>query len=164
MRKPRLELHGGVFLADDCTVVGEVTLGRDASVWYGVVIRGDVAAIRIGDRTNVQDTAVIHPQHDEDVSIGEEVTIGHAAVVHGRVVESRCLIGIKSVLLPGSVIGEGSIVAAGALVPEGRIVPPRSLVVGMPARVVRAVTDDELAAIVDSARRYVDYARSPLED
>ena len=164
MRKPQLFLVDGAFLADNCTVTGAVTIGAETSVWFGTVIRGDVAPIRIGERTNVQDLTMIHPQHDEEVWIGSEVTIGHAAVVHCSRVEDRCLIGIKAVLLPGSVIGEGSIVAAGALVPRGKVIPPRSLVVGMPAKVVRTVTDEEYADLIDSAQRYVGYARRQVAD
>lgn len=164
MRQPRLWRVGEAFLADDCTVVGDVTLGADVSVWYGTVIRGDVARIAIGDRTNVQDLTVIHPQHDQDVSIGADVTIGHAAVVHCRSVGDGCLIGIKAILLPGAEIGAGSIVAAGALVPLGKIIPPRSLVVGMPCKVVRQVTDEEYESLLDSARRYVGYAKRHVRD
>jgi carbonic anhydrase/acetyltransferase-like protein (isoleucine patch superfamily) len=163
VRKPHLIEIGGAYLADNCTVVGDVTLASEVSVWYGTVIRGDVAKIRIGARTNVQDLTMIHPQHDEDVEIGADVTIGHAAVVHCRQIGDRCLIGIKSILLPGSRIGEGSIIAAGALVPLGKIIPPRSLVVGMPGKVVRQVTDLELAGLLDSATRYVEYARRHLQ-
>lgn len=164
MRQPRLVRIGDAWLADDCTVVGDVDLGLDVSIWYGTVVRGDVAPIAIGARTNVQDLVVVHPQHDEDLAIGREVTIGHGAVVHGRRVGDRCLVGINAILLPGSVIGEGSIVAAGALVPIGRVIPPRSLVLGSPARVVRRVTDDEYAALIDSAERYLGYAASHVRD
>ncbi|MEZ6194395.1 MAG: gamma carbonic anhydrase family protein [Planctomycetota bacterium] len=162
MRQPHLYRHGAALVADNATLVGALTLGRDVSVWYGTVIRADVAAISIGDRTNVQDLTMIHPQHDEDVTIGSEITIGHAAVIHGRVIEDRCLIGIKAILLPGSVIGEGSIIGAGTLIPQGKVIPPRSLVVGTPGRVVRSVTDAEYAAILDSAARYVGYAEAAL--
>lgn len=159
MRKPHLEAVEGAFVADNATVVGDVTLSEGVSVWYGTVIRGDVAPIAIGRNTNIQDLSVIHPQHDENVTIGEEVTVGHAAVVHCRTVEDRCLIGIKAILLPGSVIGEGSIIAAGALVPQGVIIPPRSLVVGVPGKVVRSVSDEEYAALIDSATRYLGYTQ-----
>jgi carbonic anhydrase/acetyltransferase-like protein (isoleucine patch superfamily) len=164
LRVPHLVRYGDAFVADNATVVGDVTLGADVSVWYGTVIRADVAKISIGSRTNVQDLTMIHPQHDEDVEIGADVTIGHAAVVHGRKIGDRCLIGIKAVLLPGSEIGEGSIVAAGALVPLGKIVPPRSLVVGMPCKIVRTTTDEEYAALLDSAERYVLYAKRHLRE
>lgn len=160
MRDPCLEPVGRAMLADNCTVTGDVTLGDDVSVWYGTVIRGDVAPISIGARTNVQDLTMIHPQHDEDVTLGEEITIGHAAVVHCRVIESRCLIGIKAILLPGAIVGEGSIIAAGALVTGKTVIPPRSLVVGTPGKVIRSVTDEEYASLIDSAERYVGYARA----
>jgi carbonic anhydrase/acetyltransferase-like protein (isoleucine patch superfamily) len=161
-RIPHLKRIEAAMIADNATVTGDVTLQRDVSVWYGTVIRGDVASITIGERTNVQDLVMIHPQHDEDVTLGSEITIGHGAVVHGRIIEDRCLIGIKAILLPGSIIGEGSIIGAGALVPVGRIIPPRSLVVGTPGRVVRQVSDEEYAAILDSAERYVGYATDAL--
>ncbi|HGY92820.1 MAG TPA: gamma carbonic anhydrase family protein [Planctomycetes bacterium] len=163
MRTPLMRVWGEAYVADNATIVADVTLGVDASVWFGTVIRGDVAPIRIGARTNVQDLTMIHPQHDEPVEVGDEVTIGHAAVIHCRVVESRCLIGIKAVLLPGAVIGEGSLVAAGALVTQGVVIPPRSLVMGAPAKVVRQVTDEEYASFLDSAHRYVEYARRRVE-
>lgn len=158
MRQPHLVNRGGVFIADNATVVGQVELRKGVSIWYGTVVRGDVAKIVIDEETNVQDLTMIHPQHDEDVYIGKRVTIGHAAVVHGRTVEDDCLIGIKAVLLPGSVIGAGSIIGAGALVPQGVIIPPRSVVVGSPGRVVRQVTDVEFAGLLDSAERYLGYA------
>lgn len=164
MREPHLIEKDGAYLADNCTVVGDVTLAKNVSVWYGTVIRGDVAAIRIGANTNVQDLTMIHPQHDQDVEIGANVTIGHAAVVHCSKVGDGCLIGIKAILLPGSEIGENSIIAAGALVPLGVKIPPRSLVVGTPGRVVRQVTDEEVASLQDSAERYITYARRHLED
>lgn len=163
MRDPHLESVGETFIADNATIVGDVTLGEGVSVWYGTVIRGDVAPITIGRNTNVQDLCMIHPQHDEDVNVGAEVTVGHAAVIHCRTVEDRCLIGIKAILLPGSVIGEGSVVAAGALVPQGMIIPPRSLVVGMPGKIVRSVSDEEYAGLIDSAERYLGYARDHVE-
>ena len=164
MRKPHLIESNGAYLADNCTIVGDVHLARDVSVWYGCVIRGDVAKISIGEKTNVQDLTMIHPMHDEDVEIGDSVTIGHSAVIHCRKVGRASLIGIKAVLLSGSVIGEGSIIAAGALVPEGVIIPPRSLVVGLPGVVVRSITDEEFADLEYSAERYIGYARRHLAD
>ena len=163
-RTPHLIERSGAYLADNCTVVGNVSLAADVSVWYGTVIRGDVAKIRIAERTNVQDLTMIHPQHDEDVEIGRDVTIGHAAVVHCRKLGDCCLVGIKAILLPGAEIGAGSIIAAGALVPQGRIIPPRSLVVGTPGKILREVDEEEYAALLDSAKRYVGYARDHLLD
>ncbi len=160
--EPHLIKKGGAFLADNCTVVGDVTLGEDCSVWYGTVIRGDVAAIRIGARTNVQDLVMIHPMHEQDVEVGSGVVIGHGAVIHCTKVGDSCLIGIKAVLLTGSEIGEECIIAAGALVPEGTKIPPRSMVMGVTGRIVRQVTDEEVARIKYDAARYVRYANEHL--
>jgi len=159
MRIPHLIQKDGGFYADNCTVVGDVTVGVDASIWYGTVVRGDVARIRIGARTNIQDLTMVHPQHDEDVEIGADVTIGHSAIVHGRVVGDGCLIGMGAILLDGSRIGAGSLIAAGALVPRGREIPPRSLVVGSPGKIIREVTDAELTGFAEGVRRYMDLAR-----
>ncbi|MEE9393640.1 MAG: gamma carbonic anhydrase family protein [Planctomycetota bacterium] len=162
MRKPHLIEVDGAFIADNATIVGDVDLKKGVSVWYGTVVRGDVAPIVIDEETNVQDLTMIHPQHDEDIYIGKRVTIGHAAVIHGRIIEDDCLIGIKAILLPGSVIGAGSIIGAGTLIPQGVIIPPRSLVLGTPGRVVRQVREEEFASLQDSAARYLSYARSHL--
>lgn len=154
MRVPHLRRHGSAFVADDATVVGRVTLAPGVSVWYGTVIRGDVASISIGRDTNVQDLTVVHPQHDEDVVVGEKVTIGHSALVHGRTVGDLCLIGMGAILLPGSRVGNCCIIGAGALVPIGMVVPDRSLVLGSPGRVVRQVTEKEVLGFQDIVDRY----------
>ncbi len=146
------------FVDMSAQVIGNVHIGRDSSVWMNVVIRGDVNFIRIGDRTNVQDLTLVHVMHEVHATIiGNDVTIGHSAVVHGCTVEDRCLIGMGAVILNGAVVGTGSIVAAGALVPEGMRVPPGSMVMGMPARVKRALTPDETQSIQAYADRYVRY-------
>ena len=132
-----------------------IELGPEANVWFGCVLRGDDATIRIGARTNVQDLTMIHADIDVPNVIGEEVTIGHRCVLHGARVGDRCLIGMGAVLLGGSVIGEESIIGAGAVVKEGMVVPPRSLVVGVPAKVVREVEEDVVASIRRSADGYV---------
>jgi carbonic anhydrase/acetyltransferase-like protein (isoleucine patch superfamily) len=144
-------------------VIGDVHIGAESSVWMNVVIRGDVHWIRIGARTNVQDGTVVHVQGGtHPTTIGDEVTIGHGAIVHGCSIEDRCLIGMGAILLNGVQVGSESIVAAGSLVPEGFVVPPRSLVMGSPARVRRALTDADAAAIRVYAANYVanrlDYA------
>ena len=139
-------------------VIGDVHIGAESSVWMNVVIRGDVHYIRIGARTNVQDGTIVHVMRDTHPTvIGDDVTIGHGAVVHGTTVEDRCLIGMGAILLNGCRIGTGSIVAAGALVPEGMDVPPGSMVMGMPARVRRALTPEEDASIKWYADNYVRY-------
>ncbi len=154
MRKPHLEAVGPAFIADNATVVGRVTLHARVSVWYGVVIRGDVASITIGEDTNVQDLACIHPQHDEHVTIGREVTIGHGAIVHGISIGDRALIGMGAILLPGSRVGAGALVAAGAVVTPGMTVPDGMLAVGNPARLFRAVKSSEVDMMRDTVERY----------
>jgi carbonic anhydrase/acetyltransferase-like protein (isoleucine patch superfamily) len=149
-----LERRGGAFVASTASVMGEVTLGPDASVWYGAVVRGDDGAIAIGARSNLQDNAVCHALPPHPTSIGADVTVGHGAILHMRSIGDRCLIGMGAILLGHAEIGEESIVAAGALVKEGAVIPPRSLVVGMPGRVLRKVTDEEVRAILESAKEY----------
>lgn len=148
----------GAYVADNATVVGKVALGARASIWYGTVVRADVASITIGSETNIQDLSVVHPQHDEDVSIGDRVTIGHGALVHCRSIGDLCLIGMGSILLPGARIGNRCLVAAGALVPIGMVVPDQSLVMGSPAKVVRQVSPREIQVFQESADRYLELA------
>jgi carbonic anhydrase/acetyltransferase-like protein (isoleucine patch superfamily) len=139
-------------------VIGDVHVGAESSVWMNVVIRGDVNHIRIGARTNVQDLTLVHVMRETHPTvIGDNVTIGHSAVVHGCTIEDRCLIGMGAVLLNGCRIGTGSIVAAGALIPEGMVVPSGSMVMGMPAKVKRRLTDAEDASIAWYADNYVQY-------
>lgn len=164
MRTPHLARLGEAFVADNATVVGRVTLGPGTSVWYGTILRADVAAITIGRDTNVQDLSVVHPQHDEDIEIGDEVTIGHGVMLHCRSIASRSLIGMGAILLPGARIGEECLVGAGALVPMGLVVPPRSVVLGTPARIVRPVTADERREFRESAERYRQLVRAHLAD
>jgi len=150
-------IHESVFIADTATVIGDVEIGEDSSVWFGSVIRGDVNYIRIGARTNIQDLTVIHVTTDAHPTVLEdEITVGHRVVLHGCHVESGCLIGIGAVLLDGVRIGAQSLVAAGSLVTPGTIIPPQSLVMGSPARVKRELTADELACLERSWRNYVD--------
>jgi carbonic anhydrase/acetyltransferase-like protein (isoleucine patch superfamily) len=158
-RTPRLFERGGAWIADDATIWGDVTLGRDASIWYGTVVRADVAKIRIGARTNIQDLSLVHPQHDEDVEIGADVTIGHGVMVHCRTIGDGSLIGIGAILLKGSRIGEECLIGAGTLIPNDRVIPPRSVVVGLPGKVVRQVTEDDLKIFRENVERYVALAR-----
>jgi carbonic anhydrase/acetyltransferase-like protein (isoleucine patch superfamily) len=152
-------LEGGAWRAFNAVLTGEIELGEDASVWFGSVLRGDDAPLTIGPRSNVQDLTMIHADPGVPNVIGAEVTIGHRCVLHGARVEDRCLIGMGAILLGGSVIGSESIIGAGALVKEGALIPPRSLVVGVPGKVVRSLTDAEVARLVQSAQGYVDKAR-----
>lgn len=132
-----------VFVAPTASVVGDVTLHAGASVWYGAVLRGDVERISVGADSNVQDNCTLHADPGFPVTVGERVSIGHNAVVHGATVEDDCLIGMGATVLNGAVIGAGSLVAAQALVPQGMRVPPGSLVAGVPAKVKRELTEEE---------------------
>ena len=146
-------------------VIGDVTLGEQSSVWVNAVLRGDVNAIRIGARSNVQDCAVLHGMRDlYPVIVGDGCTIGHNATVHGCVLEDDVLIGIGAVVLNNARIGAGSIIAAGAVIPEHTIVPPRSLVAGVPGKVRRSLGDADLALIRMYAANYVDYTCTYLAE
>ena len=146
------------FVDRSAQVIGDVEIGEESSVWMCVVMRGDVNRIRIGARTNIQDGTIVHVMKDTHPTIiGNDVTVGHAAVVHGCTIEDRCLIGMGAILLNGVVVGSGSIVAAGTLLPEGTVVPPRSLVMGAPGKVRRTLGDEDLAEIQMYADRYVAY-------
>lgn len=153
-----------VFIDQSAQVIGEVEIGAESSVWMCAVVRGDCNWIRIGSRTSVQDGTVVHVMKDTHPTIvGSNVTIGHAAIVHGVVIEDLCLIGMGAVLLNGAHIGTGSIVAAGTLVTEETKIPPRSLVMGRPGKVKRRLTDAEVASIQLYADRYVAYRLDYLD-
>lgn len=153
-------IHPTVFVAETATIVGEVTIYQDASVWFGAVIRGDADKIVIGEGTNVQDGVIIHCDTNLPTIIGKRVVIGHRAVIHGATIADNVMIGIGAIVLNGARVGEYSIVAAGALVPEGQEIPPRSLVMGVPGKVVRAVTDEEIKRITDGAEGYIQRAKN----
>jgi carbonic anhydrase/acetyltransferase-like protein (isoleucine patch superfamily) len=146
-------------------IIGNVTIGERSSVWPGVVIRGDVHWIRIGSRTNIQDGSVLHVMKDtHPLVLGDEVTVGHGAILHGCTIESRVLIGMGSILLNGVKIGTGSIIAAGTLVPEGTVVPPGSLFMGHPGKFRRALTDEDQESIKAYAARYIEYSETYKAD
>jgi carbonic anhydrase/acetyltransferase-like protein (isoleucine patch superfamily) len=162
-KHPRLAK--GVFVDDSAQLIGDVELGEDASVWFGAVLRGDVHYIRIGARTNIQDLTVIHVSEKTHPTIlDEDVTVGHRAILHGCHVLRGSLIGMGSVVMDGAKVGPESLVAAGALVGPGVEIPPRSLARGVPARVVRALTDAELEHLVYSSRHYVDLKKAYLDE
>jgi carbonic anhydrase/acetyltransferase-like protein (isoleucine patch superfamily) len=158
----RMEKRGDFYVATNATLVHDVKLGKDASVWYGCVVRGDVASITIGERTNLQDLTVVHPETGEPVTIGDDVTVGHRALLHMRTLGSGTLVGMGAILLAHSHIGKECIIGAGALVLEGRTIPDRSVVLGSPGKVVRQVTDAEAAHLREHARGYVETARLNL--
>lgn len=153
-------IHPTAFIASTAAVMGDVTIGQDASVWYGAVLRGDMAPIVIGDQSNIQDGTIVHVDDGVPCTVGRRVGVGHRVILHGCTVEDECLIAMGSVLLNGVVIGCGSVVAAGAVVPEGMQVPPRSLVMGVPGRVVRPVDTALTERVVATWEHYVEEARA----
>ena len=158
----RLTRRGLAMVADNATVVGDVRLGADVGIWFGVTIRGDDSWIEIGDETNVQDNTCVHVDIGAPLRIGRGVTIGHGVIVHGVEIGDYGLIGMGSIILGGARIGEYSLIGAGALVRENAVIPPRSVVLGMPGKVVRQVTADEMEAMRWRAKHYVQRARSYL--
>ena len=153
-------IHPTAFVADGAVIAGNVTLEEDASVWFNAVLRGDINTISIGQRTNIQDGCVLHVTNTFPVRIGKDVTVGHRAVVHGCTIEDESLVGMGAVILDNAHIGPNALVAAGALVLEGAEVPEGSLAAGVPARVIRKLTDAEKDRIRSSAHHYVEYAKS----
>jgi carbonic anhydrase/acetyltransferase-like protein (isoleucine patch superfamily) len=152
-----------IFIAPNATIIGDVEIGEESSVWFNTVIRGDVNYIRIGSRTNIQDLTMCHVTLDKwPLVIGNGVTIGHGAVVHGCVIHDFCLIGMGARVLDGAEIGHHSLIAAGALVREGEKIPEYSLVAGVPAQIKRKLTGAEIKNLEDSAARYVSYSKTYL--
>lgn len=157
------QLDPTAYVAAGARIVGAVTLGERASVWYNAVLRGDSASITVGARSNLQDNVSVHVDVDSPVVIGEDVSVGHNAVVHGCTVEDGSLIGMGAVVLSGAVIGAGSLVAGGALVLAGTVVPPGSLVAGVPAKVRRELSDDERAGLIRNAAIYLEHSDTHRE-
>jgi carbonic anhydrase/acetyltransferase-like protein (isoleucine patch superfamily) len=152
-----------VFIADGAQIIGQVTIEDEANIWFNAVLRADIMPIKVGTRTNIQDNCTIHVDYSHPAIIGDDVTIGHGVTVHGCTIENLVLVGMNAVLLTGCTIGYGSIVGANALVTENKIIPPRSLVLGSPGRVVRTVSDAELAELRESAKNYVEEAAFYIE-
>ncbi len=147
-----------VFIADGVHIIGDVEIGRDSSVWYNTVIRGDVNYIRIGERTNIQDNTVVHVTNKKfPTHIGSNVTIGHSAVIHACTINDYSLIGMGAVILDGAIVGKFSLIAAGAVVTIGMVIPEGTLIAGVPAKAVRSLTEEERKFLVQSAQNYVDY-------
>ncbi len=152
----------GVFIAPTATVIGNVTIAPGSSVWFGAVIRSDLALIQIGRNTSVQDNAVIHVREGIETRIGDQVTMGHGAIVHGAQIEDTVLIGIGAIILDKARVGKGSIVGAGAVVTEGTQIPRRSLVLGVPGKVVKEVTSEQFQWIEENAKSYTELAQRYL--
>jgi len=154
----RLAVDPTAWVAPGAALVGDVTLGRAASVWFNATVRGDLAPVVIGDESNIQDNCVVHVDVGMPARIGARVTLGHGAIVHAAVIEDEVLVAMKAVVLSGCHVGTGSLIGAGAVLPEGTRIPPGSLVLGLPARVVRTLRPDELDRVRVNARSYVELA------
>ncbi|QTP56111.1 gamma carbonic anhydrase family protein [Billgrantia sulfidoxydans] len=152
----RPQIEADVYVAETADVIGQVTLKRQASVWYQAVLRGDTDRLEIGERSNIQDGAVLHADPGYPLTVGSDVTVGHQAMLHGCTVGDGSLIGIQAVILNGAVIGKNSLVAAGAVVKEGENFPDNSLIVGAPARVVRELSPEAIAGLARNAAGYVE--------
>ena len=151
-RKP--DISSAAFVARDAKIIGDVRLGKDSSVFYGAVLRGDIESIHIGEATNVQDGCIIHLADDLGARVGAWCTIGHAAIIHACTVGDECLVGMKAVILDGAEIGDQCLIGAGALVTQRMKIPPRSMVMGTPAKVVRSLNEAEIASLRESAEKY----------
>ncbi|HDQ72574.1 MAG TPA: gamma carbonic anhydrase family protein [Chloroflexi bacterium] len=156
-------IHRSVYFAPNATIVGQVHVAREASIWFGCVLRGDNAPIVVGERTNVQDLTVIHTDAGHPCTVGSQVTIGHRAVLHGATIEDGALIGIGAIVLNGAVVGAEALVGAGALVTGGTVIPPRHLALGAPARVIRELTDAEIQHTYETVKHYCHQAQAFLE-
>ena len=143
------------FVAASADIIGDVTLDANSSIWYSCTIRGDIESIRIGKNTNIQDNTVVHVGYDVGTVIGDNVTVGHRAIIHGCTISNDCLIGMGAIILNHAEIGKESIVGAGALVTAGKKFPPRSLILGSPAKWIRSVTDEELEGTRENTKSYV---------
>ena len=152
---PELPQEGSYYVAPDANLIGAVRLSQDTSVWFGATIRTDNEPVTIGPRSNVQDGAVLHTDPGFPMVIGENCTIGHLAMLHGCTIEDGCLIGMRAMVMNGAVIGKGSLIGAGALVSEGKVIPPGSLVVGVPGRIIRTLSEEDQAGLLGGAESYV---------
>jgi carbonic anhydrase/acetyltransferase-like protein (isoleucine patch superfamily) len=159
-RATRLQIDPTAYVAPGAALAGEISVGRDASIWFNASLRGDLEPIVIGAQSNVQDGCVVHVDHGRPTRIGDRVTVGHGAIVHAAVIEDDVLIAMKAVVLSGCHVGRNSLVGAGAVLPEGTRIPEGSLVLGVPGRVVRPLRPEEIERIHANARSYVDLARA----
>ena len=149
---------GALFVAANATVTGDVTLGRDVGIWFGAVVRADKDRIVIGDRSNIQDNCVVHTSKGFPVTIGTDVSVGHGAILHGCTIGNRVLVGMGAIVLNGAAVGDGSVIGAGSVVTEGMKVPERSVVVGVPGKVIKPASDGQQQHILANAASYVELA------
>ncbi len=158
------KIHPSAWVAPGAFLRGDVTVGEQVSIWYNAVLRADQETIAVGKGSNIQDNCVLHGDAGCDVTVGEFVTVGHGAILHGCTVEDKCLIGMNAVVLDHAVVGAGSIVGAGAVVSAGTIIPPKSLVVGIPAKVKKTLTDEDIAGTVDNSMGYLNLMAKGMAD
>jgi carbonic anhydrase/acetyltransferase-like protein (isoleucine patch superfamily) len=147
-----------LFVAGTATVIGDITFGKQVGIWFGAVIRADKDRIIIGDRSNIQDNCVVHTSKGFPVIIGDDVSVGHGAILHGCTIGNKVLVGMGAVVLNDATVGEGSLIGAGAVITEGMEVPPGSVVVGIPARIIKQTTDAQTLHILNNALAYVELA------
>jgi carbonic anhydrase/acetyltransferase-like protein (isoleucine patch superfamily) len=159
-KRPRIE--ASCFIAESADIIGDVTIGAGSSVWYGVVIRGDKAPVTIGQNTSIQDNSVVHVDEGIPTIIGDNVTVGHAAIIHAATIEDNCLIGMGAIVLDEARIGRGSLVGAGALAPPRKNIPPRSQVIGSPCVITKQLTEEDEQGFIAHAQRYVSLGQDYL--
>ncbi len=152
--RPKLPPAGEAFIAPSADVIGKVEVGRKVSIWFGAVLRGDYEFIRIGNGTNIQDNSVVHTDWGCPTTVGENVVVGHKVILHGCTIGNRVLVGMGAIVMNGAEVGDECIIGAGAVVPEGKKIPPRSLVLGVPGKVVKEVSDEQVADIIRNAEDY----------
>lgn len=158
LKGKKLDINESCFIAETASVVGEVTIGANTSVWYGAVIRSDMNSTIIGEKTNIQENSTVHNDSDFPTIIGDEVTIGHNCIIHGCTIKNNSLIGMGSIILNGAIIGENTIIGAGSLVTQNKEIPSGVLCMGSPAKVIRNLTEEEIASLKESAKHYVEMA------
>jgi len=158
------EIDESAYVADNAVIIGDVTIGKKSSVWFGAVLRGDSDSIKIGRRSNIQDNAVVHVDPGFPVTIGDDCIVGHLALIHGATISNNVLVGMNSTVLNGAQVGEFSIIGANALVTSNTVIPPNSLVLGSPAKVVKTLTDKQIAHVIRNAEAYVKLGSEYLEE
>jgi len=158
------EIDESAYIADNAVIIGDVTIGKKSSVWFGAVLRGDSDSIKIGRRSNIQDNAVVHVDPGFPVTIGDDCIVGHLALIHGATISNNVLVGMNSTVLNGAQVGEFSIIGANALVTSNTVIPPNSLVLGSPAKVTKTLTDKQIAHVIRNAEAYVKLGSEYLEE
>ena len=153
-------IHKSCYISQNTSIIGDVKIGKDTSIWFGTTIRGDMNYIEIGQRTNIQDNSIVHVTTDiAPTIIGDGVTIGHGAIIHGCKIKDNCLIGMGSIIMDEAIINEGSMIAAGAIITPKTIVPKNTLMVGIPAKPIREITKNEYNEILDRSQHYIDFSK-----